>query len=480
MNQGSSILSETGRTRREFISGVAAGAASLTIVPRTVLGGPGYVAPNDRINVAIIGCGGQGLTDLDNLLKFPELQYIAVADPMEQWDYREFYFGGDAGRLPAKKKIEAYYAGQNGKKDYSGCRAFVDFREMLDTVADIDAVTVETTDNLHALAAMAAIKRGKHVYCQKPLTHDIFEARELTLAARQAKVVTQMGNQGHAMEGNKLIQEWIQAGAIGEIREVMCWTDRPAGYWPQGVAVPKETPSVPRVLNWDLWLGPAKDRPYHPLYLPFRWRGFWDFGTGALGDMGCHILDTAVSVLGLQHPHSVESVCTTPYMTDTYPVASIIKYEFAKLGTQPQVTLTWYDGGLMPFKPKELEPGRRIGDNDGGTLFIGSKGTLMCGCFGENPRLIPEAAMKKFNVPEKTLPRSKGIYNEWVDAMLGKGTATSNFDVSGPLTEIALLGNVALRYPGAKLAYDSPRMKVTNMEEANQYIRRQYEAGWAL
>jgi predicted dehydrogenase len=478
MHQQNDTPQNSNPTRRAFLASSAASAGAFLIVPRKVLGGPGYISPNDKINVAIIGCGGQGLVDLGNLIKFPELQYVAVADPMEEWDYHEFYFGGSAGRSAAKRIIEKKYAEENQTASYKGCAAYEDFREMLDKETGIDAVTVETTDNLHAAAAMAALKRGKHVYCQKPLTHDIYEARALTLAAREAKVATQMGNQGHAMEGNRLIYEWIQAGAIGEVTEVLCWTDRPAGMWPQGIEVPKEIPSLPRVLNWNLWLGPAPDRPYHPIYCPFRWRGFWDFGTGSLGDMGCHIMDTPVSVLGLRNPVSIEAVATTPRTKDTYPVGSSIRYEFAGQGSKPGLLMTWLDGGLMPFRPKELEAGRRLGDQDGGVLFLGTKGTLMCGCFGESPRLIPEVAMQKFKLPPKTLPRSPGIYREWLDAMRGQGPASSNFEVSGPLTEIVLLGNVALRFPNQRLEYDSANMRVTNLEEASQYLRRTYQAGW--
>ncbi len=468
-----------GTSRRDFMKASAA-AAAFTIVPRSVLGGPSAIAPSDRINVALIGAGGQGLVDLDNLIKFPELQYIAVADPMEKWDYREFYFGGYAGRMAAKEIIETYYAENGSTESYKGCNVYEDFREMLENEPDIDAVTVETTDNMHALAAMAAIKRGKNVYCQKPLTHDIYEARMLRLAAQKAGVATQMGNQGHAMESNRMVYEWINAGVIGDVTEVHSWTDRPAGMWPQGVDVPPEIPSVPRVLNWNLWLGPAQYRPYHPIYLPFRWRGFWDFGTGSLGDMGCHILDTPVWSLGLEHPESIEATTTTPYKKDTYPLASMIRYEFPKRGSKPPVTLTWYDGGLTPFRPEVLEEGRRMGNRDGGTIFYGTKGTLMCGAFGQNARLIPESAMKNFKKPPQTLKRTDGIYSEWVEAMKGGDPATSNFNVSGPLTEIVLLGNVAMRYPGTRLYYDGENMQVTNVDDADQYIKRDYAGGWSL
>lgn len=327
-------------TRRDFFKASSATAAAFTIVPRSVLGGPGQIAPSDKINVAIIGAGGQGRTDMDNLIKFPELQFVATADPMKEYDYSEFYFKGNAGRDALKKQIEEYYKMEKGVESFKAVKTYADFREMLEVETGIDAVTVETTDNLHALASMAAMKKGKHVYCQKPLTHDIWEARQLQLAAKKYGVVTQMGNQGHAMEGNQLVYEWVNAGAIGDVTEVHCWTDRPGGRWPQGEDVPQETPSVPRALDWNLWLGPAKDRPYHPIYLPFRWRGFWDFGTGSLGDMGCHIMDTPVYALDLKNPTSIQAVQNTPYKKDTYPVAAMIKYQFPKRGGKPPVELT--------------------------------------------------------------------------------------------------------------------------------------------
>ena len=471
---------EKKNSRRSFIKNSVKTTAVFTIVPRFVLGGPKHIPPSEKINVAIIGSGGQSLVDLDNLIKHPEIQYVAAADPMKEWDYREFYFGGNAGHLEAKRRIEKYYEEQKEVESYNGCKVYDDFREMLQMETDIDAVTVETTDNLHAPATMAALKKGKHVYCQKPLTHDVYEARVVAETARKMKVATQMGNQGHAREGNRLTYEWINAGAIGDVTEVYCWTDRPGGRWPQGVDVPLEIPSVPRVLNWNLWLGPARFRTYHPIYCPFRWRGFWDFGTGSLGDMGCHLMDTPIWALHLKHPVSVEAVSNTPYKKDTYPVAALVRYEFPEREGRPPVTLTWYDGGLMPFRPKELEDGRRMGDSGGGVLLIGTKGTIMCGTYGDNPRLIPESAMKKFTRPPKTLKRTEGIYREWIDACRGGESATSNFDVSGPLTEIVLLGNVALRFPNQKLDYDGENIKVTNVEEANQYIKRHYYGGWKL
>lgn len=473
LNSGAKKIS-----RREFLGSAALATAAATVVPRHVIGGQGYTPPSDKINLAIIGVGGQGTIHLNQFLKMDDIQIVSVCDVNELCDYKKFYFGGVAGWGPAKNLVNESYAEQKNAGSYKGCSAYVDFREMLHKERSIDAVVVATTDNNHAIASMAAIKKGKHVYCEKPLTHDIYEARMLTLAAREQKVATQMGNQGRAMEGNRLVREWIQDGAIGDVHEVHVWTNRPFGYWPQGVDRPTTVPSVPRELNWNLWLGPAAFRPYHPTYVPFNWRGFWDFGTGALGDMGCHLMDTPVWALDLGQPNSVEASCT-PVNDETAPVGSIIHYDFPSRGSMPAVRMSWYDGGLLPPRPRELEEGRRI-SKDGGILFVGNKGKLLCGAYGDNPRLIPETSMKAYKRPEKTIPRVDGIREDWIQACKGGTPACSNFDVSGPLTEIVLLGNLAVRANGRRLNWDGEKMEVTNYDPANQYVRRRYYGGWQL
>ena len=340
---------------------------------------------------------------------------------------------------------------------------------------------------------MMAIKMGKHVYCEKPLTHSMYEAREIAKAAREAKVATQMGNQGHSGEGIRLICEWIWDGAIGPVREAHVWTTH--AVWPQGLERPKETPPVPETLDWDLWLGPAPYRPYHPAYVPSLWRGWWDFGTGALGDMGCHNLDAAFWALKLGHPTSVEASCSIfvptitwdkPFNTESYPQASIVRYEFPQREGMPPLELTWYDGGLMPRRPKELETGRRLGDKLGGAIFIGDSGTLICDSYANSPRLIPETRMKDYKRPEKSIPRSVGHHKEWIEACKGGKPAGSNFDYAGPMTEVILLGNIAVRMSlktqekGLRLAYDGPNMRITNLPEANEYVHRKYREGWTL
>jgi predicted dehydrogenase len=466
----------TKMSRRDFAGRAAASIATFAIVPRYVLGGVGNIPPSEKINLAIVGSGGQGIVNLKRLLTFPEIQVIAVCDVNEVSDYSEFYFGGTAGREPARQIAEKHYAGQKPSGTYKGVDAYVDFRQMLETRNDIDAVLVATPDHVHAVASMAAIKKGKHVYCEKPLTNTVYESRKLGQAAREHNVATQMGNQGQASEGTRLMCEWIWDGAIGPVREVLAWTDRPGGRWPQGVERPKETPPVPNTLNWDMWLGLAPYRPYHPIYVPFRWRGWCDFGTGSLGDMGCHVLDPVFRALKLGHPTSVRAESTV-FNHDSYPSASTVYYEFPARGDMPSVKLTWYDGGRLPERPAELEAGRRMPES--GTIFVGEKGKIISDEYSGAPRIIPESKMKAYKVPPKTLPRSPGHHNEWVEACKGGKPAGSNFEFASLLTEVVLLGNVALR-AGKKLSWDGENMKVTNDSEANNYLHRSYREGWTL
>jgi predicted dehydrogenase len=451
--------------RRRFLGGVA-GAAAFTIVPRHVLGGPEQAPPSEKLNIAGIGVGGQGASDLDNL---GSENVVALCD------------------VDRRQAADTF-------KRFPNAKQYSDFRVMLDKEQkNIDAVLVATPDHTHAVAAMMAIKMGKHVFCEKPLAHSMHEARELAKAAREAKVATQMGNQGHAGEGIRLICEWIWDGAIGPVREVHAWTTH--AVWPQGLDRPKETPPVPETLDWDLWLGPAPWRPYHPAYVPTLWRGWWDFGTGGLGDMGCHNLDPVFWALRLGNPTSVEASCSIfvptvtwdkPFNAESYPQASIVRYEFPARGEMPPVELTWYDGGLMSRRPAEMDPGRRLGDKLGGVIFVGERGKLICGSYGGSPRLIPESRMKEYKRPQPSIPRSIGHHKEWIEACKGRGTAGSNFDYAGPMTEVVLLGNIAVRMclktqeQGLRLAYDGAKMEVTNLPEANKYVRNEYREGWSL
>lgn len=441
-------------SRRDFM-GAAAAVAAFTLVPRHSLGGQGQTPPSEKLNIAAIGIGGRGA---DVLRGVESQNIVALCDV----DWRRA--AGTFKRYPSAKKYR-------------------DFREMLDKEEkNIDAVTVATPDHIHAVASMAAIKRGKHVYCEKPLTHSVYEARALAQAAREHKVATQMGNQGQASEETRLMCEYIWAGAIGPVREVHVWTDRPLRglhdvYWPQGVDRPTETPPVPENLDWDLWLGPAPYRPYHPCYLPFNWRGWWDFGTGALGDIGCHSIDPVFRALKLGHPASVEAACTL-VNKETYPVASTVRYQFPARGDFPPVKLTWYDGGLRPPRPDEMDDGEQFGE--GGVLFVGDKGKML------GHRLIPASRSKEHGKPAQMIPRSPGHFVEWIEACKGGKPAGANFDHAGLLAQVVLLGNVALRpelrekLTRARLQWDGENMKFTNMPEANEFLRREYRPGWTF
>ncbi len=452
-------------TRRGFMKGTAATAATFMVVPRHAIGGIGYTAPSDKLNIAGVGIGGMGKSNL----KACEAENIVALCDID-----------DAYAAPVYKT-------------YPQAKPYHDFRNMLEKQKDIDAVIVATPDHTHAVIAMAAIELGKHVYVQKPLTHSVYEARVLTQAARKYKVATQMGNQGHSGDGARILCEWIWDEAIGPIREVHAWTNRPV--WPQGVEVdrPKETPAVPPTLDWDFWLGPAPLRPYHPTYIPQSWRAWWDFGTGSLGDLGCHIMDPMFWALKLEHPVSVEGNISTYWggfwkytepKNEQYPRSTIVRYKFPARGDMPAVEVNWWDGGLMPPRPEELEEGRRMGDDDGGLLFIGDKGKLMTGCYGQNPRLIPETKMKEYKRPAATIERipegSGGHERDWVRACKGGKPASSNFDYSGPLSEMVLMGNLAVRFPNKRLMWDGLNMRVTNDVNANAYVGRHYREGWSL
>lgn len=444
--------------RRTFLKMTTAAAPAM-VVSRHLLGGTGYTAPSDKLNIAAIGAAGRGASDLQEM---ETENIIALCDV--DWDHAAASF-----------------------QRYPDARRYRDFRIMLEKEPEIDAVVVATPDHVHAVAAMAAIKRGKHVYCEKPLTHNIAEARQLTRAARDAGVVTQMGIQGHAMESARQVCEMIWDGAIGAVREVHAWTPHPV--WPQGIPRPTETPTVPETLSWDLWLGPAPYRPYHPAYVPALWRGWWDFGTGGLGDMGCHIFDPIAWALHLGPPETVEAHHSyfVPTMTwdkpedhDSYPRASVVYYQFPAREGFPPLRLVWYDGGLMPQRPAELEPGRKMGDTYGGILFLGDEGTILSGSHGaRGARIIPESRMQAYGKPPQQLPRSIGHQQEWIAACKGDGEALANFDYAGPLTETVLLGNISL-WTGEQIAWDADRMRITNVPEANELLMREYREGWVL
>ncbi|WP_276499189.1 Gfo/Idh/MocA family protein [Pontibacter litorisediminis] len=474
-------------SRRSFLKAGALAAAGFFIVPRHVLG-RGFVAPSDKLVVAGIGVGGMGGNDINGVFNSgkADIGFLCDVDDRRAAKARE--------KFPKAK----YYK---------------DWRELFEKEGkNFDAVTVSTPDHNHAVVAMAAMQMGKHVYVQKPLTHDIYEARVLTDAAKRYKVVTQMGNQGASGDGVRQLREWYDSKAIGDVHTVYCWTNRPV--WPQGIPWPATKADVPQELDWDLWLGTAPYTDYVDKLVPFNWRGWWDYGTGALGDMGCHIVEAPFSVLNLKYAKDVQASVGSVYVDEfkrgyfpeSCPPSSHVTLTFPKTDkTKGDVTLHWMDGGIQPARPEELEPGEVFGDGENGVLFIGTKGKMMAGCYSENPQLLPTSRSAGFNVKDKhqlaRVPGSAGgHYNQWVEACIaghGNKEVSSPFEVAGPLTEALLMANLAIRgidirvpkadgkghtYPGRdkKLLWDNERMRVTNFDEVNQYVKREYRPGWTL
>jgi predicted dehydrogenase len=463
-----------GLNRRQFLSRSSTAVAAATFVPRHVLGGPDFVPPSETVNVAIIGCGGQGRTNLRELKNLPDVQVVAVADPVESASYDRFYFKGVAGRKPVKAEIEEHYG---RKKPGFSCTDYEDFRELLNREKGIDAVLVATPDHVHAVAAIHAMRAGKHVYCEKPLAHNVWECRQLSRVASETGVATQMGNQGHSSDGIRQTVEWIRAGAIGTVREIHAWSD--AGRWVPGRGRPTETPTVPAGMRWDMWLGPRADRPYHGDYAPYNRRGWWAFGGGAFGDMGCHNIDNAVWTFDLDAPTSVESYAADGVDSERVPFCAIHHFHFAAAAHRPALEMTWYDGGLRPAIPEALGPDDKLEGGGNGTLFVGEKGVISCAGWGGAPRIFPMSIHENYQRPAATIPRSKGHHRDWVTACKGGPAASSRFEYGARLTEIILLGNVALR-TGKKLWWDGAAMKATNAPEADAFLKEDYRPGWEI
>ena len=447
-------------TRRRFLAASATGLFGFQYFPGKLWGAD---APSNRLNLACVGVGARGI-GVANLKSCAHENIVALCD------------------------VDADYAAPTFAA-YPRARTYADYRVMLEKQKDIDAVIVATPDHTHAVITLAAMAAGKHVYCQKPLTRTVAEARRVAAAAKRHGVQTQMGNQGHSSEHLRVLKEWIDAGIIGPVREVHAWTDRPVGGDPWSTyliqARPAATPSVPATLNWDLWLGPAPERPYHPDYHPLTWRAWYDFGTGSLGDMGCHVLDPVFWALDLGAPSTVQATTThwePDVSAETFPRASVVRYQFPARGERPPVALTWYDGRLMPPIPPELEAGRTLPKT--GALIIGDKGTLVHGSHGASAlRLLPESRMRDLVRPPRTLPRIAGGHEQdWLRACKegpGGRAASAEFGYGAALTEMVLLGVVAIRHPNVRLEWDAAAARFTNSAEANALIDPPARAGWS-
>jgi len=474
-------------SRRDFIKTAGLAAATFAILPRYVLGGHGFIAPSDTLYVAGIGVGGKGYSDLTSFSQSPKAIVSILCDV--------------DGRRAAKAVAT-----------FPKAKCYKDYRKMLDAEhKNIDAVSISTPDHMHAVQAMAAMQLGKHIYLQKPLTHDIYEARKLTEAATKYKVVTQMGNQGASGDGVRQMREWYNADTIGDVHTVYCWTDRPV--WPQGVPWPTTKAEIPKELDWDLWLGTAPKKDYIDKLVPFNWRGWWDYGTGALGDMACHLVEAPFRVLGLGYPTAVECSVGSVYVDEfkrgyfpeSCPPSSHVIMTFPAKNGKPAIKLHWMDGGIQPERPEELGSNELFGDGGNGVLMLGTKGKMMCSTYGRNPKLLPTSRMAEISVPQSIarVPQGDepGHYLQWVEGCLagyGKTELSSDFSLAGPLTEIILMGNLAIRsfdirtpkpekegqfdYPGRyiKLLWDGPNMKITNFDAANQFVKREYSQGYKL
>ncbi len=496
-------------TRRRFLGTTASAAAAFTILPRFVLGGKGYTAPSDMINVAGIGVGSQGGGDIQQIctpdvpIVRPQRNFNGTPMTKEQIEAREARMKemmkrmAPAGGRPATNtnaavqmgnatgpvKLANIYALCDVDPDYAGyifkgypkAKIYSDWRELLDKEKSIDAVVIGTPDHNHAMIASAFMRAKKHVYLEKPMAKTIVEVRHLAALAKETGVVTQMGNQGHATEGTRKTVEWIQSGVIGPVREVQLSTNRPMGFWPQGDIKRPEGMPVPKNLNYDVWLGPAPNKPYNIDTLHFNWRGLWDYGTGAMGDMGAHIFDAPIWALNLGMPVKIQAT-SSPYNSDYMPLCEMVTYEFPARGDMPAVKVTWCDGGLRPPRPDVLEGGRAMKD----ATYYGEKGIITHGSHGAIPELIP--GNPDFKGPDAWLPRTGNIFEDWIDAIKNNKKSCNDFSISSKLTEIMLLTNIAVKHQrdDVTLEYDAENMKITNLPEANSLFQYEYRSGWSL
>lgn len=469
------MKSKEKNSRRDFIKKSAVSATAFIIVPRHILGGKGYIVPSDKVNIGIVGAGGQSMFSIKELLKLEDVQLISVADPSNYWT-NDILYSFDTGRGPTKKFIEAYYS---GKTPYYKISEYEDFRIMMEKERSLDAIVCATPDNTHAYVSIFTMRKGKHVYCEKPLTHNIWEARKVREVARETGLATQMGNQGTSQDSLRLTVEYLRAGAIGSVRESHSWVST-SRWLPELKGFPTESTPVPDGFIWDLWLGPTTWHPYNKVYTPVKWRDFWDFGCGALGDFGCHDLNSATWAFNLQNPDSVEVIPAGNHGSAVIaPFGEIGYYKFAAHGEQPEFKLTWYSGGLRPAHP-ELLP-NDVTLTNRGAMFIGDKGIILNnGGTGSPPQIFPKSLRDSFTPPPPSLPRSKGHHREWIDSIKGGPAAMSNFDYAARLTEIVLLGVLSLRLGGKKVYWDAANMKAIGLPETDAIIKEPVRNGWEM
>ncbi|MDH4090376.1 MAG: Gfo/Idh/MocA family oxidoreductase [Cyclobacteriaceae bacterium] len=496
--------------RRKFIGSATTASLAFTIVPRHVLGGGAFIPPSDKVTLGYIGCGTQGLREMTGLIANPKIQIVAVCDPNKMstnyidWSrdgirngirkalndptWGEGLDGVPGGRDVGQAFIEKYYAQDKASKKFKGCSSYIDFRELLEKEKDVDAFKIMTPDHLHAAISIAAMKKGKHIVIHKPIANRIYESRRTIETAKDSGVSTHLLAWSRR-PGTEVVKKWIADGAIGTLKEIHNWSYRPV--WQQWTANPTDTPPIPPDFNWDLWLGPVPDRPYHPNYTNCVFRGWYDFGGGSIADMGHYSLWPLFLTLGVNTPaYSAEAYGTTtrttidhvsrPVVNDVaFPYSSIIRFKFSKQETLPAFDLFWYDGGMKPATPEELEvDGKDLPQE--GMMFVGDKGKILAGFRCEEPALIPESTMKHYMDGKQLPPESRdGNDDVWIDAFKNKAQSPGSFLYAGPISETINLGAVALR-AGKKVLYDAASMKITNIPEANKYLTREYRKGWEL
>ncbi|MEM9672321.1 MAG: Gfo/Idh/MocA family oxidoreductase [Bacteroidota bacterium] len=461
------------QSRRNFIKGTAYSAAGFMIVPRRVLGGQGFVAPSDTVTLGIVGAGGKGRKNTEAFLALDDTRVVAIADPAYYWNLADFYYRSEAGRGPVKDIVEEKHQAQDTSFQVA---EYNDFREMLEK-EDLDGIVCSTPDHTHAYISLLAMRAGKHVYCEKPLTHNIWEARQVQKVAAETGLATQMGNSGHSADGIRQTVEYLRAGAIGKVNEVHAWV--PATRWvPSLRGLPKGESTMPINFEWDLWLGPREPRPFHEHYVPVTWRDFWDFGCGALGDFGCHDMDATVWAFNLSAPERVEILPAGFSNADIAPYGEIGYYDFPAQGDQLPLKLTWYSGGLRPKEPEMLPQGVDLPRR--GTMFVGEKGVILNDGGQRVPKIYPESVAEAFDPPKPSIPRSNGHFRDWIDAIKGGPAASANFEYGARLTEITLLGVLSLRMGGQPIYWDAEQMKAKGLPEADKFIKEPVRQDWEM
>lgn len=460
--------------RRQFIRNTTAAVGGFVIIPRYVLGGKGYTAPSDKVNIGIVGAGGQGQSNVRNLLQLDDVQITSVTDPGRYWDLNQFYYKSIAGREPVSEMIENHYQKKGGNKVV---RQYQRFSEMMDKEKDIDAILCATPDHTHAFITIAALKAGLHVFCEKPMAHNIWETRMVRKVVQETGLATQMGNVGHSRDGMRSLVEYLQDGAIGTVREIHAWV--PAGRWTPGITgLPGNTSPLPYDFDWEEWLGPSPFRPYNHLFSPVTWRDFWIYGCGALGDFGCHDMDAPFWAFDLSSPSEVQIYPAGQSNSEITPYGEAGTYHFPERKGQAALKLHWYSGGLKPDWNPHLPPDYKFGGRS--AMYVGDKGVIITDGGDRFPQIFPESLRQSYKPPVERISRSKGHHRDWVDAIKNGGQSSANLDYGSRLTELTLLGVMSLRLNGARIQWDVKNMKVNGLPQAESIVKEPSNEEWDI